>query len=47
LLYQRIIEIRAAANQTGLPGPNNSGPDWQKIFSLRKYIYIGYNVLLK
>ena len=26
-VYQRIIEIRAAANQTGLPGPNNSGPD--------------------
>ena len=26
-IYQRIIEIRAAANQTGLPGPKNSGPD--------------------
>ena len=27
IIYQRIIQIRAAANQTGLPGPNNSGPD--------------------
>ena len=26
-IYQRIIEIRAATNQTGLPGPHNSGPD--------------------
>jgi hypothetical protein len=26
-IYQRIIEIRAAADLKGLPGPNNSGPD--------------------
>ena len=26
-IYQRIIEIRAAADLNGLPGPNNSGPD--------------------
>ena len=27
IIYQRILEIQAAANKTGLPGPNNSGPD--------------------
>ena len=27
IIYQRILEIRAAADETGLPGPNNSGPD--------------------
>ena len=27
IIYQRILQIRAAANETGLPGPNNSGPN--------------------